>query len=396
VSNETHVNSPQSSAMAQMCDMLRTKQNSERLSFHVITHFVGPADRSDEIGTVARRIIGELQLAWGESVDEAKLPDDDLAACAEARRLIMRGPLRAAQAAGAEDSGSGSVYSSRTQVQKIVVLLIDAVNMIRGDEDGDDKLNWLPNEDDCPHVPHGVVLVVSATPGHELDCLNARARSGLSHCSPAFVEVGPLNDSDRRSIADSLLQRHTKRFSPEQMQLFLSNPGSANPLWQTVSMFRLRQTAVFETLTNMLSALPNSIDELLQSELQNAEAALGRPLVMGLLIGSITARQGLRESEALLLLPVLAAALDALDNGRLVDESSFCFSVQGQCSATHVEAVPHFVWARLRSTLDAFFLPTMCGAPLVLVPCHAIVRAAIISRYETGSGLAASSIRVCR
>jgi hypothetical protein len=381
--------------MAQMRDVLRAKQNSEHLSFHVIMHFVGPADRSDEIGTVARRIIGELQLAWGESVDEAKLPDDDLAACSEARRLIMRGPpLQAAQAASAEDGGA--LPSSCTQVQKVVVLLIDAVNMIGGDEDGDDKLSWLPNEEDCPHVPHGVVLVVSATPGRELDRLNACARAGLSdHLSP-FVEVGPLNDSDRRSVADSLLQRHTKRFSPEQMQLFMSNPGSSNPLWQTVSMFRLRQTAVFETLTNMLSALPPSIDELLQSELQNAEAALGRPLVMGLLIGSITARQGLRESEALLLLPVLAAAIDAMDTGRLVDDISFCFSAQGHCSAAHVHAIPHFVWARLRSTLDAFFLPTMCGAPLVLVPCHAIVRAAIISRYESGSGVAASCIHVCR
>ena len=389
---EICINTPQSSAMAQMCDLLRNKQNSEHLDFHVIMHFVGPADRSDEIGTVARRILGELQLAWGESVDEAKLPDDDLAACAEARRLIMRGPP--GQAASAEDSGSLSL--SCTQVQKIVVLLIDAVNMIGGDEDGDDKLNWLPNEEDCPHVPHGVVLVVSATPGHELDRLNACARTGLSDQLSPFVEVGPLNDCDRRSIAESLLLRHTKRFSPEQMQLFMSNPGSSNPLWQTVSMFRLRQTAVFETLTNMLTTLPHSIDELLQSELQNAEAALGRPLVMGLLIGCISARQGLRESEALLLLPVLAAAMDAMDHGRVSDDSSFCFSAQGQCSAAHVHPVPHFVWARLRSTLDAFFLPTMCGAPLVLVPCHAIVRAAIISRYESVSGIAASCIDICR
>ena len=110
--------------------------------------------------------------------------------------------------------------------------------------------------------------------------------------------------------------------------------------------------------------------------------------------GSITARQGLREREAFLFFPVLAAAIDAMDTGRLVDDISFCFSAQGHCSAAHVHAISHFVWARF--ALDAFFLPTMCGAPLALVPCHAIVRAAIISRYESGSGVAASCVHICR
>ena len=63
--------------MAQTSRLLQSRLSSEDLSFHVITHFVGPADRSDEIGALARRIIGELQLAWGELVDEGKLPDDD-------------------------------------------------------------------------------------------------------------------------------------------------------------------------------------------------------------------------------------------------------------------------------------------------------------------------------
>jgi hypothetical protein len=367
--------------MAQTSRLLQCRRSSEGLSFHVIQHFVGPADRSDELGAIARRIIGELQLAWGESVDEGKLPDDDLAACAEARRLIMRGPL--AQVASAQDDMLAPSLCAR--VQKIVVLMVDAVNMIGGDEEGDDQLNWLPNEDDCAAIPHGIVLVVSSTPGQQLQRLNACAKADPSDSLTPFIEVGPLNEADRLSIADALLLRHTKRFSAEQMQLFMNNPGSCNPLWQTVSMFRLRQTAVFETLTSMISALPPTVDALLQSELENAEAAVGRPLVMGLLIATMTAKQGLRESEAVLLLPSLAAAMDTIINGSFTGSSSFCFSVQGLSSVSDVYAVPDFVWARLRSALDAFFLPTMCGAPLVLVPCHAIVRSAIISRYGAGN-----------
>jgi hypothetical protein len=376
--------------MAQTSRLLQSRLSSEDLSFHVITHFVGPADRSDEIGALARRIIGELQLAWGELVDEGKLPDDDMAACAEARRLIMRGPP--AQDIGAQ--GGVSTPLSHTRVQKIVVLMIDAVNMIGGGEQGDYKLNWLPNDEDFALIPHGIVLVISTTPGPELDSLISCAKADpLDHSSP-LVAVGPLNDSDRQSIADALLLRHTKRFSPEQMQLFLSNPGSSNPLWQTVAMFRLRQTAVFETLTSMLTALPPTVEQLLQSELENAEASVGRSLVMGLMLASVCARQGLRESEALLVLPLLAAAMDALDNGRC--DYSLCFSAQAQSGVAPVRPVPDFVWARLRSALDAFFLPTMCGSPLVLVPCHTIVRAAITSRYCTADADSAPCMRATR
>jgi hypothetical protein len=380
-----------------MSRLLQSGQNSEGIRFHPITHFVGPADRSDEIGAIARRIIGELQLAWGELVDEGKLPDDDMAACAEARRLLMRGPpAQPAQMATTQDGDSASLRCAL--VEKIVVLMIDAVNMIGGGgEQGDNKLNWLPHHEDFEFVPHGIVIVVSTTPGPELDGLIECARqTGSSDHSSPFVSIGPLNDSDRQSIADALLLRHTKRFSPEQMQLFMSNPGSSNPLWQTVAMFRLRQTAVFETLTNMISALPPTVEDLLQSELNNAEAALGRPFVSGLLITCMAARQGLRESEALLVLPVVAAAMLALDNGNFVDDGSFCFSAQGQPCITHAHPVPHFLWARLRSALDVFFLPTMCGAPLVLTPCHAIVRAAIASRYGTGHSDSASRITVTR
>jgi hypothetical protein len=274
--------------------------------------------------------------------------------------------------------------------------MIDAVNMIGGGEQGDNKLNWLPNYDDFEFIPHGIVIVLSTTPGQELDMLMTCAKTDRLDESSPFVTVGPLNDIDRQSIADALLLRHTKRFSPEQMQLFMSNPGSSNPLWQTIAMFRLRQTAVFETLTSMISALPVTVEELLQSELENAEAGVGRSFVAGLLLASVAARQGLRESEALLVLPVLAAAMDAVDNGQYANDGSFCFSAEGLSGVSDVHHVPDFLWARLRSALDAFFLPTMCGAPLVLIPCHSIVRAAILSRYGVGNTDSSCRITVTR
>ena len=41
-----------------------------------------------------------------------------------------------------------------------------------------------------------------------------------------YINVGPLNDEDKLSITQSLLARYTKRFSSEQMDMFLSNPGA--------------------------------------------------------------------------------------------------------------------------------------------------------------------------
>ena len=71
-------------------------------------------------------------------------------------------------------------------------------------------------------------------------------------------------------------------------------PGASNPLWQTVSMFRLRQTAVFETVTKMILAMPTSMEELLLSELESAEREVGRAFVKGLLLASVVSRNGLR------------------------------------------------------------------------------------------------------
>ena len=70
------------------------------------------------MGTLARRIIGELQSAWGEDVDESKLPDDDQIACAQAKQLIMRGPPHLTPTSSSKDNNNSSNNNNNNWLSK--------------------------------------------------------------------------------------------------------------------------------------------------------------------------------------------------------------------------------------------------------------------------------------
>ena len=89
---------------------------------------------------------------------------------------------------------------------------------------------------------HRHIVVLWVCLGPELDQLIARA--GVASVSASanggddstnsceeivspYIHVGPLNDEDKLSIAQSLLARYTKQFSSDQMDIFLSNPGAS-------------------------------------------------------------------------------------------------------------------------------------------------------------------------
>lgn len=349
-----------SSAMSLIAQKLE-----EDKGIQVIYHFVGSSDRSDELSTTARRIVSELKLAWGESVDDTAIADGDTEACALARQTILRGPM----SSRIELKQDLDPLMSAKE-EKRVVLFIDAVNQLRCESEH--ILDWLPEEEDIASLPKGLVIVVSCTPGPELESLVRRAEKCNLKCddgdNPTSIrafEIPSLDYEDKKNIASGLLSRYTKLFSESQMRSYLEIPGSSNPLWQNVAMFYLRKYATFESLSALISTLPSNVDSLIDICLSKAETIIGRIYVMSFLLGVCLTRQGLWESEALQLLPILVKQLSDDD----------------KVAAEPPQEVNMFIWSHLRSSLDVFLHQNVVGTQAVLAPSHNIVRDAIIHRY---------------
>ena len=354
------VGSPSGNGKSSLIGQLSQSLRSD--GYSVIHHFVGPAERSDEVGILARRVTAELRAVWSRDTAD-DLPDDVAEICNLCKQTILLGP--------------GEIGTVRPPV----ILIIDALNQLNA-ENADKKLEWLPSLDDCACLPVGLVIVVSTTPGAEFDLLRSRsvAATGCGTSDACALEeattvfqLGSLSEADKSSIARANLARYAKAFSDEQLDTFLKNSGASSPLWQNIAMAYLRQHALFETLTGMIQALPSRVEDLINMELEIAESEIGFYHVKALLLSCILARQGLRESEAILLVPEVAKLLADFDR----NAAHSCTS--DPPSDLSMDTV---LWSRLRAQLDIFLLHFMCGAPIVLTPSHSIVRDAIQSKYD--------------
>jgi tetratricopeptide (TPR) repeat protein len=371
--------SGKTSCMAQLAIKLKRESQGQ---YSVIQHFVGLANHSTEVGMVARRITGEMLRLRGQAVNESCLGDDITEACALARQMLLKGR----STIDAEDAAAHHSKESEHVSSSVVVLVVDAINQLEGDAAC--LLDWLPNADECANLPRDVVIVVSSTPGGLLHDLETRANR------PCF-KIGPLSSVDSQSITERLLQRHTKRFSSSQMQVFLSNSGSKNPLWLSMAMSRLTQHAQFETLNALIRELPSTLDKLVIVQLAAAEEKSTTSLVAALLLAAALTRQGLLESEALRILPNVTRALAEMraglseeEAGRLAEGKQSTISPSNETFSYELSS---FGWIRLRSSLDAFLRHGPTG---VLAPSHAIVHAVILERYGTGE--AESCTRIVR
>lgn len=368
-----------SSALAQLARTLRLE------GAHVISHFVSKA--SSDLSALARRIAGELQLAYGDSVDEQKLPTDALEACALARATLLR--------RGADEGAAVSPLAKGA-----IFVIVDAVNELRGDVER--KLDWLP---DAAELAAGmrVVVIVSCTLGDELAVLSERlalsppagsvataaaaAAGGVPAGAALMMDVEVLNEEDRRAVCAALLARYGKRFDADQMLAFISHPGAGSPLWQCMALARLRQRARFETVSALICELPPVLEELIQSVLEDAEALVGREAIQGLLLGCSLSRHGLHEHEASQVLPLLirAASGDAVVPAAAAGRGGAGAVAPSAAESGAKSGAPSSLeWANLRAALDPFLLHAPAGAPVIIVPSHGVVRAAILHRYSGG------------
>ena len=379
-----------SSLMGQLACSLRAQGRT------VVAHFVGSVEKSNELGALARRVSSEVQLAWGEVVDESALPADATEACALARSTLAR----AGGSAGAPP----------------VVVLVDAVNELA--VSAERKFDWLCDASDVGSM--GAVVIVSCTPGEDLDVLFARVTGSAeagggggggggdsplsgatalapSHCAhavedvAAVIEVEALSRADRLSICAHHLTACGKKLSPQQTDAYVDNAGAASPLWQALAMSRLRRLAGFETLSEMIAALPPSLDTLIGEELSAAEAAAGSHAVRGALLACMLVREGLADGEALHLTPLLARVVAAVE----AETPEAAVDARFEACEGDALAALRLEWSRLSTAIDPFLAPVAAGAPRILRASHGVVRSAILRRFG-GEGEGAPTVRAVR
>ena len=339
-----------SSLVAELVESLRAD------GVMVVCHFIGPSEKSDEISTIATRIIIELSKCWNRQLET--LPDDIDEICSLCRQTITLGPINKS------DSNK-------------VVLITDALNQLNED-DPIKKLAWLPSQEDINMISSQLVIVTSCTPGEEYDYL--KTLHGPN--DETIFEIKPLNDKEKLDITLSLLKRGGKSFTDDQMISFLNKkPATDSPLWIQIAMSYLKQHARFETLSEMIDSIPCNVEELINLLLSITEKEVNVYLVKSLLLTCVLARQGLKESEALILVPEVAMLLYSIEDSSAYSDGkdSFQFDVN--------------IWSHLRAALDVFLLHFMMGAPVILTPSHSIVREAILARYASNDERVVKAVR---
>ena len=227
-----------------------------------LAHFVGAGTRSSDWGSLARRILAELNARLGLGLD---YPSDPWAL-----RARFADALTQAAARGR------------------LVLVLDGLDQLEdgGTEGGAD---WLPNE-----IPANVRLIVSAGPGLVLDQLAVRSWPTL--------KVAPLAPDERSALIAAYLARSAKTLEPVRLAAISAAPQAASPLYLRTLLEELRQFGVRERLDERIAWYLEAGDlaDLLERALTRWEADFerDRPGLVGAAMSLLwAARRGLAEAE---------------------------------------------------------------------------------------------------
>ena len=232
----------------------------------VLTHFIGASPSSINLRETLLRLCREVSQRFriGEEIpqkyDDLRIAFPQLLACANGRLL----------------------------------LIVDALNQFETTVQ-DPDLSWLPH-----HLPENVRVIVSSLEGGWLEQLERR-RPHIRE-----IEVGPLQNAERRRIAWQTLDQYRKHLAedPEndEMTLLLSKSEADRPLYLAIACEELRVLGDFKRVNERIRALPDSVAALIGQVLQRLEKDHGEPLIANALSLIACSRHGLLESELLELL----------------------------------------------------------------------------------------------
>ncbi|XP_034470517.1 telomerase protein component 1 isoform X4 [Hippoglossus hippoglossus] len=173
---------------------------------------------------------------------------------------------------------------------KPLVLMVDGMD---GVQDGGGQLNsdWIPQQ-----LPQGVCLIVSITPKADLLQTLVKRRSTVP------FTLGQLTMPDRREIIQRGLEAFGKKLSDtafnNQLQNLIMKKGAMSPLFLHLACEDLRNFASFDQLKETLQALPESLSQLVQHNLDRLcsqhRGILGLRWTLAVLTVSPT---GLRERD---------------------------------------------------------------------------------------------------
>ncbi len=240
----------------------------------VFEHYFGATPDSANVDGFLLRLLGELKQKADIKDDMPTTPE------------MMRDAL--------------PLWLSQTSGGKPIVLVLDGLNQIQGDE-ADRRLNWLPR-----FFPTHIRVIASCLPGPALDIL--RERGWAEH-------LLPLTDTaDRGRMLDAFLKNYHKELGKTLRNQIIQADGAANPLFLRTVLEELRQYGDFDKLPDKVAEYltVTSLQDLFRLVIRRWQDDFhaGRDMVNRSLRHLWAARHGLSDTEWLELLADESGPLD--------------------------------------------------------------------------------------
>ena len=217
----------------------------------VIPHFVGVSPGSTDIRRTLQRLCHEIYVGCGLEQDKQEKLTQITGTDEEAQKARCE--------AEAEYNIPDDPESLMRQLPRFleeaarkerVVILLDAINQfdLAPNSAG---LYWLPED-----LPANARIILSALDGPALEELRRR------HLKPREIELKPLTAADGEAIIEQFLQRHRKRFEPDQRVSLLAKADAGTPLYLLAALEELRTLGTYEEMTQRIAELPPDIQAL--------------------------------------------------------------------------------------------------------------------------------------
>jgi hypothetical protein len=185
-------------------------------------------------------------------------------------------------------------------------------------------------------LPPGVSVIISSTINDETALENYTE-----------IKLSSLDMTVRSQIIESRLGRFNKQLSPVQMETLMQHPGIGELKWLILACEELRMFGAFETVTDYIKQMPDTVKGLLRRSLsRNMSAATSYGdgvtclLMKDALLLCLVEEGGLRERE---LMDVLTVRLQTLDiKGRTMTHIAYAeWSVVHLFIKALVRLMPH-------------------------------------------------------